>query len=345
MKLPIACPWGYVLAVAGVALATAGRLALTPTFGPNYPFLTYFFALLLTAWLCGLGPSVLALVLGSLAALCFVLPSLTSFGISWPVYLVGVSLYLVIGSVAISIVEAERKVRRRLEREIAQRQRVEEGSRLQAHVLESMTEGVSVSDEDGNIIYTNPAEDRIFGYGPGELIGKHVTIQNDYPPEENSRIVAEVIETLKAEGSWTGELRNRKKDGTPFWTFARITAIEREGRRYWVCVQEDITGRKRLSEQLEGERNLLDALFASTPVGLGFVDSEFRFRRVNQAVSETNGVPVEAHIGAPWRKSYPTSGRPSNRCTEACWRRASRSATSRWKARPRKARASVRVGW
>ena len=47
--------------------------------------------LLLTAWLCGLGPSVLALVLGSLAAPFFVLPSMASLGTSWPVYLVGLS--------------------------------------------------------------------------------------------------------------------------------------------------------------------------------------------------------------------------------------------------------------
>ncbi len=51
----------YVLAITGVALATAARLAIDPLLGPNYPFVTYFVSLLLTAWACGLGPSILAL--------------------------------------------------------------------------------------------------------------------------------------------------------------------------------------------------------------------------------------------------------------------------------------------
>ena len=64
-----------------------------------------------------------------------------------------------------------------------------------------------------------------------------------------------------------------------------------------IGVASDITERKRLLEQLESERNLLGALFVSTPVALGFVDADFRYQRVNEAVAKTNGVPVEAHIG------------------------------------------------
>ncbi len=41
---------------------------------------------------------------------------------------------------------------------------------LQSLVLEKMNEGVSVSDETGIKLLTNPAEDTMFGYAPGELI-------------------------------------------------------------------------------------------------------------------------------------------------------------------------------
>src|SRR4051794_21808293 len=91
------------------------------------------------------------------------------------------------------------------------------------------------SDEDGYILYTNPAQDRIFGYERGALIGRHVTELNAYPPEDDSRIVAQVDHELKARGAWTGEWRNRRKDGAEFSTFARITAIEIGGKRYCVC--------------------------------------------------------------------------------------------------------------
>jgi PAS domain S-box-containing protein len=135
--------------------------------------------------------------------------------------------------------------------DITERKETERALRMQGLVLESMREGVSVSDERGVIVYTNPAEDRMFGYAPGELVGKHVTIQNTYPPEENARIVGEVIAHLGAHGYWEGEWANVRKDGTSFVTHARITALELEGGKYWVCVQEDVTERRRAEERIE----------------------------------------------------------------------------------------------
>ncbi|HUF28114.1 MAG TPA: ATP-binding protein [Gemmatimonadaceae bacterium] len=41
----------------------------------------------------------------------------------------------------------------------------------------------------------------------------------------------------------------------------------------------------------------LDAVLASAPVGLGFLDRELRFRRVNPALAAIHGVPAGEHIG------------------------------------------------
>ncbi len=42
---------------------------------------------------------------------------------------------------------------------------------------------------------------------------------------------------------------------------------------------------------------LLEALYAHAPVGLGYLDTEMRFRRVNQRLAEINGIAVEEHLG------------------------------------------------
>ncbi len=143
-------------------------------------------------------------------------------------------------------------------RDDTKRKQAEEALLMHSRVLKNMVEGVSLSDENGIIQYTNPAEDLIFGYERGEMIGQHVTIQNTYPPEENARIVAEVIEQLKTKGAWFGEFSNRKKDGTPFTTYARVTALEVGDKKYWVCVQEDITARKQNEEALREARDELE---------------------------------------------------------------------------------------
>jgi PAS domain S-box-containing protein len=145
-----------------------------------------------------------------------------------------------------------------------QLQESEEGFRIRAEVLGSMSEGVSIADENGIIVYTNTAEDQMFGYEPGELIGKHVGVQNAYPPEENAQIVDSVFQTLKEKGVWTGEWNNRRKDGMPFITFARITKLEMPDKTYFVCVQEDITARKKAELALQQSerhfRELADAM-------------------------------------------------------------------------------------
>ena len=52
-----------------------------------------------------------------------------------------------------------------------------------------------------------------------------------------------------------------------------------------------------LYEAAERSRALLDNVFTTAPVGLAFLDAELRYVRVNGALAEINGVPVEDHIG------------------------------------------------
>lgn len=147
--------------------------------------------------------------------------------------------------------------------DISKRKDIEKNLQIQAQVLESMTEGVSLSNSKGIIKYTNPAEDRIFGYNRGELIGKHHFIQNIYSRRKNNLIMGEIDRQIEKKGYWTGEFENVKKDGTIFTTFARISKVEIDGEMHWVCLQEDITKRKQSEQKLrESEERLRLALEA-----------------------------------------------------------------------------------
>jgi PAS domain S-box-containing protein len=123
--------------------------------------------------------------------------------------------------------------------------RAERALKLQALVLERMGEGVTVANEYGTIVYTNPTTDRMFGYGPGELAGRHITVLTTYPARENALIAAEVVDRLRVDGHWEGEWHNVRKDGTTFVTRTRITTLDVDGRPHWFCVQQDVTERYR----------------------------------------------------------------------------------------------------
>ena len=183
-------------------------------------------------------------------------------------------------------------------KDITERKRAEEALEMQARVLESMAEGVNVSDENGVIFFTNPTFDAMFGYERGELIGKHVSVLNTYPPEENALIVAEIIEQLKTQGAWFGEVSNRKKDGTVFTTYARVSGLEISGKKLWISVQEDITERKRAEEALQESQQLLERTFASLLDAVFVIDGDtVEIMDCNPAASEIFGYSRDEMLG------------------------------------------------
>jgi PAS domain S-box-containing protein len=135
---------------------------------------------------------------------------------------------------------------------------------LHGRILESMTEGVCLADEHGVIIYTNPAQERMFGYASGELVGQHVSILNAYPPEENLRLVNEVSARLRAERNWEGEFQNRRKDGTPFITEVRISTLHIGGKPRWLAVQKDVTEQRHAERERAETYRFTEQLYEQT---------------------------------------------------------------------------------
>jgi PAS domain S-box-containing protein len=81
-------------------------------------------------------------------------------------------------------------------RDVTERKRAEEELGFQGQIIRDMAEGVNVvRADDGIIIYTNPKFEEMFGYGPGELIGRSVSILNT-PGEKSPEQVVEEITTV-----------------------------------------------------------------------------------------------------------------------------------------------------
>jgi PAS domain S-box-containing protein len=133
--------------------------------------------------------------------------------------------------------------------DVTERKEGEQRLATYERILECMGGGVHLSDATGIIAFTNPALDRMFGYDGGALVGRHIASLLDYPPAQNARVAREILGQLAACGTWEGELRTRRRDGTPFLTSARLSAIELAGTARLVGIYEDVTERKRLEEE------------------------------------------------------------------------------------------------
>jgi two-component system, cell cycle sensor histidine kinase and response regulator CckA len=150
----------------------------------------------------------------------------------------------------------EEQVLARAIRYAIERQRSEEALRMQSRVLESMVEGVNVSDQDGLILFSNAASDAMFGYAHGSLIGKPVAILSGLSPDDTRDSAAQIDEEIGRTGSWSGEIAGRKGDGASVLTLAKITSLEIGGRKCAVAVHEDITEKKQLELHLLSAQRL-----------------------------------------------------------------------------------------
>jgi len=146
--------------------------------------------------------------------------------------------------------------------DITERKRAEETLRLDSQMMANMAEGVYlVRGSDGVIVHTNQRFEEMFGYDPGELIDKHVSVINapsDKTPQETAN---EIIETLNRNRIWEGEILNVKKDGTTFWCHASVTTFEHSSYgTVWIVVHKDITERKQAEGKIRQHTARVEAL-------------------------------------------------------------------------------------
>ncbi|MBF2015962.1 MAG: response regulator [Rivularia sp. T60_A2020_040] len=82
--------------------------------------------------------------------------------------------------------------------------------------------------------------------------------------------------------------------------------IKEDGTRNGIVVTfVNIDEIKNIQEQLHQTNNLLENLYATSPIGLGLHDQQLKFLRVNQTLADINGLSIEEHIGKNVRDILP----------------------------------------
>jgi signal transduction histidine kinase len=128
--------YAVALTVTGAALLV--RLALNPVLGDYVPYITLFPAVAFCAWYCGLGPSILSVVLALIGARYWFIPPTHSLRIVGTAQLVGIVAFLLASSVLVVMGE----VRRRREELLSAEQRELE------EVVQQRTAELNRSNED-----------------------------------------------------------------------------------------------------------------------------------------------------------------------------------------------------
>lgn len=139
---------------------------------------------------------------------------------------------------------------RKLNEEIVRRKRIEKDLQQMATAVEHSPSIVFITDKKGAIEYVNPKFVEVTGYTAVEIVGKNPRILKSGTRSKED--YEDLWKTILDGKEWRGEYLNKRKDGEEYWVAASISSIFNTIGEisYFVCVQEDITEKKKAEEEI-----------------------------------------------------------------------------------------------
>ncbi|MDI3567611.1 PAS domain S-box protein [Bradyrhizobium sp. Arg816] len=126
-------------------------------------------------------------------------------------------------------------------------------------MVQSVTDyAIYMLDVEGNVASWNAGAQRIKGYGPEEIIGRHFS--NFYTEEDRAAGIPRTgLQTATREGRWEHEGQRVRKDGTRFWAHVVIDAIRDDDGKLvgFAKVTRDITERREAEAALQAAQATL----------------------------------------------------------------------------------------
>jgi PAS domain S-box-containing protein len=234
----------YSVALAIFLLALGLRVAIFPQ-GGGYPFFTFYPAVTIVALVCGIGPSLLFVLISSLLCDYLFLEPIGSFAVR-PSGALSLLIYAA-SSVFICYIVHKRT---RQETEMA----------LLAAVVDSSNDAIVSKNLQGIILSWNHGAEKLFGYSAAEAIGKPMTMV--FPPDRISEEAAFLEKMSRGERIERYETVRKRQDGSLVEVSVTLAPLyDRAGRIVGASkMAHDITQRKILEEGVrQSNRQLLAA--------------------------------------------------------------------------------------
>lgn len=135
--------------------------------------------------------------------------------------------------------------------DVTEQKRADAEIRMAANVFESSNEGIIITDLTGRVVKANPACTRITGYENAELLGMPAFLIDSSLHGES--FVSAISNSLQTQGTWTGEIESRFRNGQQFpmrMSISAVYAASGETSQY-VGIFSDISQLKRHEAELE----------------------------------------------------------------------------------------------
>ncbi len=171
---------------------------------------------------------------------------------------------------------------------------VKESEQQLNSVINTMRDGLAVTNSNGIIQFVNAAFCAMYQYAADELIGMHAAelVHSDYQ-DEFDRFLTSLGET----GQFSGETVDIKKDGTLFNAENVGSRIVYKGQDCFLAVVRDVTDRKKVEEALQKSERNMSTVLSNTLIGVVRLDTNLRHIFANPAIYHASGFTPEEYLG------------------------------------------------
>ena len=287
-----------IFAVCAAAILSRGFASL---FGGNAPLTPFTIAIFASAWYGGLAAGLIATLSSIVAVWLFFLKAIFSI-VPIPPGFALIGYFAVLGLV-ISVV--------------TDKLLTGNAALLKAKmVLETTNERLAMAQEAGRVgtWELDPASGS--GSGSQEWFRLHglngdvgaislAVWEQAVHPADRGVLRERVAEAPAQGGEFNLEFRVLWPDSTVHW-IALHGAVHRHNKKTLLTgTVHDISERKEYENALSNHAAELETLYKTAPVGLGFMDRDLRFVRVNEQLAAIDGVPIADHTGRTLRETLP----------------------------------------
>jgi PAS domain S-box-containing protein len=136
-------------------------------------------------------------------------------------------------------------------RDITARKKADEQLRLQSAALEAAANAIVITDREGTIAWVNAAFAAITGFNKDEVRGKNPRILHS--GSHDKAYYANLWSTITSGKVWSGEITNRRKDGTLYTEEMTVTPVRSGSAEitHFIAIKQDISEHKLLERQLQ----------------------------------------------------------------------------------------------
>jgi PAS domain S-box-containing protein len=170
--------------------------------------------------------------------------------------------------------------------DVTERKKTQGHLRLFKSIIESSDEAIAITNPDGQLVYMNPAHEKLFGRSFKEA--KQMKYIENYPPSSIAVWEKEMKPALAQGSSWEGELDVLYKDGAQFPIWQRVDAVrDNKGNILFnFSLMHDISERQRMWETLRKQWEEHQMIFNTVPAMIWYCDANNQLLRQNNKAEE-----------------------------------------------------------